>query len=814
MRATMNKAGSLQLETKRELPERVERLRERYVAGLRRGHPKICAERDVLFTQSMKETEGKEMQIRMATALKNVLLNKTVLILPDELIVGCVHSEPIATGIYPELGAPWIASELNSLDRREWDPYDINEETKRIIRKELLPYWEGKSLYDKCMAQIPVHIKKLHEHSILAFDLIIENYLGHRNQSWNYVFSHGFGGIKKLAEEKLAVLDPTDYEESKKIEFMRALVILAEAISIFIRRHADKARELAKDEKDPKRVRELEKIADVCDWISENPPRTFHETLQLFYFTHMLCYVTEKGFGNSPGMLDDALYPYYKKDVEEGRLTRDEALELVECTWLKLSEIVHLTSKTTARYYSGYMPFTVISVGGMKKDGTDLTNDVSYIFLEAMKNLRVHQPLLDAAFHKNSPEEFWTKTAEAIRLGTGLPALVNVEAGIVHNRFLGASLHDARYCTGQGCVYPLLYDGMRCMTDMGLFNYPYVLELALNNGRSRMTGEQISIPTGDPREFKSFDDVWKAFKKQTEYIVQQQIIASIIFLRIHEEELPELYESLVTEGCIDKAERAKSPRGGGTKYPQMVVTPLMGLGDVADSLMAIKKLAFEKGKIAMPELIDALDRNFEGSEKTRQMLIHEAPKFGQDDDEADYMTRQVDDLIAFEHYKYKYPNGSYRYYNSYASTSANVPMGLPVGALPSGRKARTPLSDNSSPAHGVAESKGPTAILRSQVKGLSPEQAGRNLLNLKFNADVLRDEAGLKKFIAMCKTYFDMGGFHVQFNIVGPEVLRDAQKHPEKSPDLLVRVAGYSAYFVSLSKECQDDLIDRATHSL
>jgi formate C-acetyltransferase len=245
-----------------------------------------------------------------------------------------------------------------------------------------------------------------------------------------------------------------------------------------------------------------------------------------------------------------------------------------------------------------------------------------------------------------------------------------------------------------------------------------------------------------------------------------------------------------------------------------VVTPILGLGDIADSLMAIKKLVFEEKRTTMPELIDALDNNFENYEKLRKMLMNDAPKFGQDNEEVDYLTRQVDDVIAFEHYKYKYPNGEYRYYNSYASTSANVPMGIGVGALPSGRKAGTPLSDNSSPAHGIAESKGPTAIMRSQVNGISPEQAARVLLNIKLDANSLKDDVGLDKFVDICKTYFDMGGFHAQFNVVGPDVLKDAQDHPDKYPDLLVRVAGYSAYFVNLSKECQDDLIDRGTHQL
>jgi formate C-acetyltransferase len=380
--------------------------------------------------------------------------------------------------------------------------------------------------------------------------------------------------------------------------------------------------------------------------------------------------------------------------------------------------------------------------------------------------------------------------------------------------FLGATLEDSRYSTGQGCVYPLLYDGMRQMSDTGMFNFPYAFELALNNGKSRLTDEQISIKTGDPRKFKSYEDVWEAFKKQLEYLVRQQVIASTIFMRIHEERFPELLDSFMSIGCVEKAVRSKHPLGGGCKYPFMIVTPVMGLGDVADSLMAIKKLVFEQKKTNMAELIDALDNNFKDKEPLRQMLINDAPKFGQDDDEVDSITREVDELLANEHYKYRHTDGSYRYYNSYASTSANVPMGIPVGALPCGRLAGVPLSDNSSPAHGVAESKGPTAILNSETKGLSIEQAARNLLNMKFTADTFKKEDSIDKFIAMIKTYFEDGGFHVQFNVVNNEVLRDAQKHPENYPDLLVRVAGYSAYFTSLSKECQDDLIDRGELSI
>ena len=789
---------------------RIEALRAQYF----KNKPELCIERDVLYTQSFKETAGESMEIRRAKAFRKVLENMPIMIQEDELIVGSPTIKPRGTACYPELQVDWVEEELNNFQMRAQDPFVVGEGTKRILREEIFPFWRGNSLHDQFLGQLPEETKKVVvDKGIIGHNVLSQMGQGHYSPSWGFLLGKGFEGVKRDAQEKLKTLDPATYENLKGIDFLRAIIIVSDGMIAFGRRHADKARELAKQKKNGQRKKELEKIAEICDWVPAKPARTFHEALQFFYFIPVVNYLETKAFACSPGRFDQYMYPYYKKDLEKGILTRAEALELLECVWVKLSEISYLSSKIASKYYAGYPPFQVMSIGGLDAEENDAINEISYLCLEATEKVHLVQPSLIAFFHKKSPREFKKKALKVASMGGGQPAICAVENGMPYAmHWRGYNVKDARCIGGIGCILAIAH-GIDAVGDCGLHNVPMSLELALNNGVMRLSGEKVGLSTGDPKKFSSFDEVVDAFKKQLAYITRHQVIMTLYLQRLHEESFPTQLESIVVEGCIEKLIRAKSPIGSAQKYTPYFVLVGMGLATVADSLAAIKKLVFEEKIITMSALIDALDANFEGREDMRQMLLNKAPKFGNDDDYVDSIASEIQDWWQNEISQYRDSYGISRFSMNWNSTSGSVPFGLATGALPSGRKAGTPLSDNTSPAHGVGEASGPTAVLKSEAK-LKPENQGSNLLNLRFDPKVMESEEGFEKFVSMVDAYHALGGYHVQFNVVSQETLKEAQKDPEQHQGLMVRVAGYSAYFNELCREVQDDIIARAAHTI
>ena len=791
--------------------ERFDALKAQYF----KNKPELCIERDLFYTESFKETVGENIEIRRAKAFKKVLENMPIVIQDHELVVGSPAEKPRGTATYPELQIAWVAEELDTFDTRPQDPFVVSEETKRILQENIFPFWRGNSLYDMALAQLPEETANVVlDKGLIGHNVMTQMGMGHYSPSWDWLIGKGMDGIIQDAQAKLKTLDPTVYANLDGIDFLKAIIIACEGLITYGRRHAEKARELAKQEKNAQRKKELEKIAAVCDRVPAKPARTFHEAIQFFYFIPVVNYLETKAFACSPGRFDQYMYPYYQADIDKGKITREEALELIGCTWVKLSEITYLSSNVAAKYYSGYPPFQVMTVGGLDSAGNDAVNEVSYLCLEASEKVHLVQPSLVAFFSEKAHREFKRKALRCATTGGGQPAICRTENGMPWvKRWRGYSEEDALCVGAIGCIGSLT-PGIDSIGDTGLQNIPMSLEFALNNGVMRLTGEKLGLSTGDPRKFSSYDEVLEAFKKQLAYITRHQIIMNLYLRRLHEDEFPTHLESIIVEGCVEKVMRANSPKGWAQRYVPYQVLVGMGLADIADSLAVIKKLVFEEKTITMPELIDALDANFEGKEDLRQMLINRAPKFGNDEDYVDSIAVEIENWWAVEISQYfQEANGISRFAENFNSTAANVPLGVVVGALPSGRKAGEPLSDNSGPAHGYGEASGPTAVLKSEAK-LKAEDQGCNLLNLRFDPTAVTTEEGLEKFVDLIDTYHDLGGYHVQFNVVSEDTLKDAQNHPEKHQGLMVRVAGYSAYFSELCPEEQDDIIARAAHKM
>jgi len=785
------------------MTDRAWRLRENFF----NTKPSMCIDRDVLYTQSFKQTTGERMEIRRAKATQYVLENIPVTIQDDELIVGSPNPKVRATAAYPELGAQWVIQELDNFETREQDPLVVTGETKRILREELFPYWEDKSQCFISLKQMNQSQRELIEKGQL-FSYWFENATGHFSPTWDWLIAKGIEGVKRDALEKLEQLDPKRYRDLDKIDFLKAIIIVCDGVITYGKRYADKARHMAAQEKDPLRKNDLEKIAEVCDQVPAKPARTFREVLQFVYFIQVITYVESKGFACGPDRLDQYAYPYYKNDIASGSLANDEAQGLLECLWIKLAEITHFNSTAAAMFYPGYMPFQVLDVGGLDADGNDATNDLSYMCLKATKDTRLTQPSVVAVFTEHSPDEFYYAAIETLKVGTGgIPAFVCAENGMKAHTLHNATLEDQRTGAAHGCV-AYMSVGNQSGVEGGITNLALELEKTLLNGVSRVIGEQVGPATGDPTTFETFDELMEAFKKHLRYTTQLLMESTMVMWRVHEEDFPEHLESIVVKGCVEKAARAKAPVGLGPKYAPTVAILPVGLPTVANSLAAIKKLVYDEKKITMAHLLEALKANFDGYEDLRHMLINKAPKYGNDDDYADLMAKEVHDFI-FDCFSEFTDGEGHRVDANFNIINSHVPMGYLVGATPDGRYAFKPLGDNLSPVSGT-DKNGITAVLKSVTK-LTPEYQAQTLLNLRFTPHILEGE-NVEKFITLMKAYWLLGGYHAQFNIIDSETLIEAQKNPEKYRDLMVRVAGFSAYFTQLCKDSQDDIIARTIH--
>lgn len=790
-----------------EASPRIEKLR----TLIRDSKPAVCVERARLITLSYRETENDPIVVRKAKALARILNEMTIYISDGELIVGNLASHPRWAPVFPETAAVWVSEQLDYFDKREKYRFDVPEETKKELQEQILPYWKGKTVQERALAMLPEETRQVFdmEYPVVSPTLYLRNSVGHLIVDYPKVLRSGFAGIYREIEEQEKRLDQTDPEAIAKLQFYCAGKIVAKAAVNFAHRYAAKARELARTTADQERRRELEKIAEVCDWVPEHPARTFQEALQAFWFVHLIVHIETDGLAESPGRFDQYMYPYLAADLEGGRLTKDQAQELLDCLWVKFGEVIKLADVPPAtKYFGGVSMSQNLILGGVDGQGRDATNELSYMCLVAESHVRLDQPALSIRIHQGTPEEFLRWAAAIIRLGDGKPAVYNDEAIIPALLSDGVTLDDALNYAIVGCVEPAPSYNCNGWTNAAMFNMAKCLELAVNRGVCRLSGKQVGPVTPDPREMATFEDVLAAYKTQISYFVRHMVTMLNTWDIVQAEVNPTPFASILTDGCI---ENGLDMTAGSAKYnytgPQGI-----GLGDVADSLAAIRKLVYEDKVLTWDQLNAALEHDFQGYELVRQRLLNKAPKYGNDDDYADELARLVGDIYCLEVKKYKNPRGG-KYRPGLYPVASNVPLGRVVGALPSGRRAAAPLADGISPCHG-SDRLGPTAVLKSVAKVPHVLATNGTLLNLKFQADTLAGDDGLTRLCAFLRTFCSLKLNHVQFNTVSAETLRKAQEHPEDYRNLLVRVAGYSAFFVEINRDLQDDIIDRTEHAL
>lgn len=785
------------------MTERLRRLKR----ALNEAQPSVCIERARYFTESWKQTEGQPVILRRAKAFRNICRNIPVRIYDDELIVGSTGNHRRSAAVCPELSWRWIDEEMDGFANRTQDPYHITEEQIRTLREEIFPHWKGKSLEDAFLSQLPSETAKLMvDTGILDNDMKWRNAVGEITPDYQDVlFTKGFRGLRDEAARHLERLSPTDKESIEKIDFYRAAMETSQGIIDLAQRYAEKAETLVARETDPARRKELEQIAGNCRNVPANPPRTFWEAVQFVWFTQMGSILEENSLALNIGRFDQFMYPFYAADISGNLISQTFAQELVECFWIKLSEWVWAISKNTANYFAGYNSFQNLTVGGRKRDGSDAANELSYMCLKATANVKTHQPGLSVRVHPDTPQEFLIEVAKLVRMGTGFPAIHNDRTGVEMLLAAGLAPEDARDWNNCGCVVPHFRKNGEWTAAVNV-NLAAAIEYALNNGKSRMTGEQMGLATGKAEDLTSFKELEKAFYRQLENLIDHAKRGNLLAQKIHAEKIPRPYISLLVDGPMTKG--SDLSRGSAVYTVGSVLTGI-GLADVANSLAAVKRLVFEENRTTLEELNQALNVNWEGYEALRNLALS-CPKYGNDDDYVDRFAMDVSEFYSREVRKDDDFWGVH-YNSAFMGISNYVPMGVPVGATPDGRLAGSPLTEGCSP-HAGTDVTSPTATMRSIAKLNHEGHSGGTLLNMKFSPEALEDDRNLARFTDMIRAYFELGAFHVQFNVISTETLRDAQRHPENYQDLLVRVAGYSTRFVVLSRAMQDAIIARNTY--
>jgi formate C-acetyltransferase len=765
-----------------------------------RSEVKVCLERARLITESYKETEGEPMITRRAKALKKILENMTIYIQPKERLVGNMASDPHSLPLYPELSWRWLEKALDN------EYQHLLDDAGKKELKELHKYWKKISVHGMERNLVPDSVKPYTAYTPVTvfsytWDMVLPDY--------EKIFKVGLKGIIQEVKDKMKEIeadpdiDARDYLEQKR--FLEAALISLEATINFSRRYATLAGEKAKTAKDPKGKKRLEKLAEICDWVPENPARTLHEAMQCFFFIHLITSFIELPSVGCGVRLDKIMYPYYKKDLEGGRISKEEALNLFESLWIKFEEMGFIHPPRLFGSAGGGLAWQNVTLGGVDKDGKDASNDLSYMILDATKELHSVQPPLCFRYHDRIPKDLVLKAIDTLRTGVAQPAFFNDKMMIPYLLGKGIPLEDARDYAISNCMsWTIPGKSMVYRQGMGMFSFTNCMMLALNQGVDWLSGQKVGYPTPDPLTFKSIDDIIEAIFQQFNFFMGTQVYISNIADALYEEYLPRpLISALIDDGIEMAADCRKW-----YYFHRNYIMPT-GVNNVADSLAAIKKFVFEEKKITMAELLDALRKNFEGKEELRQMLLS-APKFGNDDDYVDSIAEKVHFRIKKETEKFTTYYG-YPYDTDGTNASVGYFLGFDVAATPEGRKAREPLHDGTvSPVQG-RDRKGPSAVLNSVGK-IDPLLSCNHLFNQRFAPQFLGGD-NREIFAQYLKTWSDLGIHHIQFNVIDPETLRDAQQHPEKHSDLIVRVAGYSAYFVDLTKSLQDDIITRTEQS-
>jgi formate C-acetyltransferase len=782
--------------------DRIKKLREQSLNAVNR----ISAERALLVTEFYKSSQMLEFSVpvRRALAFEHILKNKHICINDGELIVGERGPAPKATPTYPEVSLHTL-EDLEVLDTRSKVYFKADEATKTAYRDVIIPFWKGKSNREKVMANVDE--AWLDAYKAGMFTEFQEQRAPGHTVAGSKIYKKGMNDILRDIEIATAKLDfYRDPQALDKREELKAMANSAKAIIMFANRHAEALEKLAEAEKDEQRKSELYKMSAVCRNIPANKPETFHEALQYYWFVH-LGVITELNPWDSfnPGRLDQHLYPFYKKGIENGTLTKEKATELLQAFWVKFNN--HPAPPkvgVTALESNTYTDFALINLGGVKPDGSDAVNDLSYIILDVIEEMRILQPSSMVQLSKKNPDNFIHRAVKITKTGFGQPSIFNTDAIVQELVRQGKSVEDARNGGASGCVESGAF-GTEAYILTGYFNLAKILEITLNNGVDPRTGKLIGIKTGDPRNFKTFDDLMDAYKLQENHFADIKIKGNNIIEKLFAQNLPATFLSLIIDDCI---KNGTDYNAGGARYNTSYMQGV-GLGSLTDSLTAIKFHVFDNKNVSMAEFLKALENNFEGFEKLRYQLIYETPKYGNDDDYADDQTRLIFEIF------YNSVNGrptarggTYRI--NLLPTTSHVYFGSVINALPDGRKSGEPLSEGISPVQG-ADKNGPTSVIKSASK-IDHIRTGGTLLNQKFSPAFFEDDDSIVKLSQLVRSYFRLDGHHIQFNVVNAETLKDAQKHPEKYRDLIVRVAGYSDYFNDLGVDLQNEIIRRTEH--
>ena len=781
--------------------ERVAKLRQESLETV----PSISLERARLVTEAYKMYEGKvSVPVLRALTFKYLMENKTICINEGELIVGERGPAPQATPTYPELCCHSL-EDMEVMHNRETISFFVNEEAKKIQEEVIIPYWKGKSMRDLLLNSMTVQWKDCYSAGIFT-EFMEQRSPGHTVAD-DKIYKKGLIDLMQDIVKSLKELDfYNDTNAYEKQEELNAMLICADAVLTFARRHAEKVAEMAELEIDPIRKKELEEIAVVCERVPAHKPRTFREALQAYWFFH-LGVITELNTWDSfcPGKLDQHLYPFYKDDIAQGILSPEEAKELLQCFWVKFNNQPAPPKVGITLEESGtYTDFCNINIGGLKPDGTDGVNELSYMLLEIINEMRILQPSTNIQVSRKNPDKFIQKAAQVIREGLGQPSVFNTDAVIEELLRQGKSIEDARCGGTSGCVETGAF-GKEAYILTGYFNLVKVLEITLYNGMDPRTGKLIGIQTGNPRYFTSFEQLMDAFKKQLKHFIDIKIQGNNIIEKLYAIHMPSPFLSIIISDCIEKG---KDYHDGGARYNTNYIQGV-GIGSITDSLSALKHHVFEEKTLTMDELFNTLEDNFQDNEKIRQLLLNLTPKYGNDNDYADSIMQAVFDAFYTEiNGRKNMKGGVYRI--NMLPTTCHVYFGSVIGATPDGRKSGDVLSEGISPVQG-ADRKGPTAVVKSAAK-MDHLRTGGTLLNQKFTPQVLEGNEGLIKLTHLIRSYFKLDGHHIQFNVISAETLRKAQAEPEKYRDLIVRVAGYSDYFRNLNKKLQDEIIARTEY--
>lgn len=778
--------------------------------------PYIDAQRALLVTEAYEKYKNQTPVMKRAYMLKNILEKMSIYIEDETLIVGNQASSNKDAPIFPEYTMKFVMEELDTFEKRDGDVFYITEETKEALRK-IAPFWENNNLRAKGEALLPEEVSVFMETGFFGMEGKLNSGDAHLAVEYQKVLEIGLKGYEERVIDIKNHLDLCVPENIDKYQFYNAVLIVIEAVKTFAKRFSDLAKEKAKQETG-KRKEELLEISRICEKVPYQPATTFHEAIQSVWFIQLILQIESNGHSLSYGRFDQYMYPYLKHDLDHGLINEDQAVELLTNLWIKTLTINKVRSQAHTFSSAGSPMYQNVTIGGQTTDKQDAVNPLSFLVLKSVAQTRLPQPNLTVRYHAHINQEFFDEAIEVMKLGTGMPAFNNDEVIIPSFIEKGVKEEDAYNYSAIGCVETAVPGkwGYRC-TGMSYMNFPRILLITMNNGVDMTSGKRFVKECGYFTDMETYDDLMKAWDQVVRELTRMSVIVENAIDLASERDVPDVLCSTLTEDCIG---RGKTIKEGGAVY-DFISGLQVGIANMADSLSAIKKLVYEEKKISRQELWDALVSDFAGEEGQRiqRMLMNDAPKYGNDNDDVDQLV--VDAYASYIDEMKKYPNtrfgrgpiGGIRYAGT-SSISANVGQGFGTMATPDGRKARTPLAEGCSPAHSCDKS-GPTAVFKSVSKLPTHEITGGVLLNQKVTPQMLSSEENKQKLEMMMKTFFNrLEGYHVQYNVVSRDTLIDAQKHPEKHKDLIVRVAGYSAFFNVLSKATQDDIIERTEQTL